>query len=277
MLEIDSKYTIWADQDFLLNCLEGLTQSQVDDLALANWQVAGESLYIGKIPKEYLSFDSDHEIVGLADNYFHQKKYKIDIATFPAIDAGHDQDLELFAKFLWLFSEYRTRGFVNPIGVHLNPRTHNLVIHPGGCRNKVLKMFHKGPIYSVFFNTKGYHAPWMDIALRKISIKDFKAKHPSSLGLVADHGSLIPHFLVQVDIIPKGIETWHNKIRKTLKQLRIKTNGDTRWLNDFVADSNHNVEITYKTNPPKESEFKGLVHMLSDLNYEDDYWSIRWI
>lgn len=273
MHEIDEKYQVSPDRDFLLETIQGLSESDTDFVAQESWKTFDEGLYLGHMPKELLSFDSDYEIVSLADNYFFNEKYNCNINDLPAIDQQYDHDMELFAKFMWLFNEHRTTGFVNPIGVHLNPRTQQFVIHPGGCRNKVLKYFHNGPIYCVFFNTKGYRADWMQ-NLRPISIKDFKNRHPSTLGLVPDHGSLIPHFLVQVDIIPNGIETWHKKIQARLNELRVTSNAGTRWLDPWLVNNKPNVTITYKQDTPKESEFKGLVHMISGFNFEDEHWSI---
>lgn len=276
MLEIDEKYLLDGDRDFLLETVQGINQSQTFDIAQSTWKEFGENLYIGSIPKEYLTFDSDNEIQRLADDYFFKKKYDCNIDDLPAIDRQYDHDMELFAKFLWLFNEHRTTGFVNPIGVHLNPRSKQFVIHPGGCRNKVLKYFHQGPIYSLFFNTKGYQDRWMETHLKPISIKDFIKKHPGTLGLVPDHGSLIPHFLVQVDIIPNGIRTWHMNIQKRLSDLRIKSNGETRWLDPWRTDNNPNVTINFTDLPPNISEFKGLIHLLSGLDYKDQYWSLTW-
>lgn len=273
--KIDSKYRVDPQVEYLTETVEGIETHLIDRLAEQTWNNFDEGLYIGKVPKQLLTFNDDSEITGLADNYFHKKKYKENINDLPAIDLQYDNDMELFCKFVWLYNEHRTKGFVNPIGVHLNPRTEQFVIHPGGCRNKVLKYFHEGPIYAVLFNTKGYQASWMK-ALNRVTIDQVRDKHPCIIGWVADHGTLIPHFLIQVETIAGGIETWHKKIQKRLKRLRISTDMDMRWTNDWKHTSDTNVTIVqYKQEVPKVNEFKGLVAMLSGVDYEDIYWRIE--
>lgn len=274
MLKIPSQYTVDPEREYLTETLQGIEDHLVCRMAEQTWKEFNEGLYIGKVPKGLLTFNCDSEITGLADLYFFKEKYKQNIYDLPAIDQQYDHDMELFCKFLWLFNEHRTKGFNNPIGVHLNPRSKQFVIHPGGCRNKVLKLFHKGPIYAIFFNTKGYQADWMNM-LKPISIDDFREKHPCIIGWVPDHGTLIPHFLVQVEIIKHGIEKWHLKIQKRLENLRIATDMDMRWTNPWINNKKPNVIIKQKAEVPEVNEFKGLVHLISELDYEDEYWSIK--
>lgn len=50
---------------------------------------------------------------------------------------------------------------------------------------------------------------------------------------------------------------------------------DMRWTNPWVHKKQPNVIIEQKAEVPKVNEFKGLVHMISELDYEDEYWSIK--
>jgi len=264
-------YTIDPCTPFLLDPIK-VGGSEAIEIANKTWR-DGEKLYLGKVPKELLSFDNDGEIISQTDAYFHKKKYASNIDDLPEVDRGLDPDMELFAKFVWLFNEHRNKGFYNPIGVHYNPRAQTHVIHPGGCRNKVLKLFHEGPIYSIYFTTNNYFEPWLT-DLTPVTIEQFNNQHPGTLVLVPDHGALIPHFLVDTNIIPDGIITWHKKIQSRLESLSIKTNVRLRWLEPWVR-KNANVEIECTDQAEDIDHVKALVHILSGLEYTSDTITVR--
>ena len=195
-----------------------------------------ESLYIGKINRSLLEFTSDEEIYNIIRTYFIEEKYNKRMSACE-MDKGKDRALEDFPKLCWLTNDYNQTGFRNPLCVHYNPRTGKNVIHPGGSRNIIIKLFGTRPITCLYFNTGGVDFPWL---------KQFKIVNPAmfhakttSWYLVADHGSLIPHVHFDTTTIPDNVARYHDLISDKLKTFSFSTNVGIPFLEKWeTTDSN---------------------------------------
>lgn len=195
-----------------------------------------EGLYLGKIPKEELKFVNDSKIFSMVHDYFYYKKYEKNLDAADA-DKNYDRVQEDFPKLCWLTDDFtKTHSFRDPIVVHYNPRTCENVIHPGGTRNIIIKLFHAGPVKCLYFNTSGVQFEWMDNNLKLINTDRFKTEYNMSFHVVADHGSLIPHILFNSTSIPDMIAHYHLMIQSTLKTFQFSSNIKIDFLAEWQVD-----------------------------------------
>jgi hypothetical protein len=132
---------------------------------------------------------------------------KPEITTAP--DYPPDMSTELLCKALWLVTEYLDSGctFSNAMCAHYNPRLRDNIIHPGGLRKKLLKMYNQDDddIKMFYFNTGGFYHDRTMCDLERYDFRDLKADvfkgYRANGSLVADHGTLIPHIYVGSDVI----------------------------------------------------------------------------
>lgn len=192
-----------------------LEPEQAIELCVRHWH-DGEGLYQGFVEKRHISFDNSFAIIDNIESYFSNKKYEIDIDSLN----DEDNELESFAKLVWLTSEYLSVGFREPLGIHYNPRLDINAIHSGGIRNQVLRLFHEGKVECLYFNTGGVQFQWME-CMTPVDILDYASKIDVDVAVVADHGSLIPHIRTRNITERESVAETHKKIQEVL-------NGDFR-------------------------------------------------
>lgn len=160
------------------------------------WQ-PGESMWQGKLSKHLFRFSCDREIITDVKNFFRLRAHKMDIPADYEWNNSSIPDAnryENFVKMVWLTYEYHQNGFRHSLGSHWNPRVNAISIHPGGCRNKIVKLFlpDDGLVDVHFFNTGGFFSEWMK-DLKKIEDHAYFTKIGWVSGVSPDHGTLIPH------------------------------------------------------------------------------------
>lgn len=230
-----------------------------------------EHMWIGSIDKKYFTFDGEQESFEDVSKFFTLRHWETMIPDGYEWDAEGDMSLENLVKMVWLTYEYFVNGFRNPIGSHWNPRYQSIFIHPGGCRNKILYFFHKGPIETVFFNTGGFYVDWMK-NLRPIEYHELKREgwHGS---VSPDLSALIPQVMKDVQSIPGEKAIWFDKIKQTLSDMRLNTNCEIEgyFLDDWrTDDDNHTVSIQFKNNvnPSMKDVIRSVLLALSGLDYK---------
>jgi hypothetical protein len=256
------------DELFLCQTLP-ITPNQALDLVSYCWH-PGENLYQGYIPKEKLTFSGCREVYNDLQNYINNSKWNVDVSTVPKWDADFDNELENWVKFVWLTAEYLTKGFRNPVGAHYNPRLDKNVIHPGGCRQHVLDLFHKGSISAIYFNTGGVKPIWLH-KLEKVSITSL-LDQGWDFNLVADHSSLIPHLLKDLESIVIGKKQTHIKIQENLSDLSFISNEKVDILAKWQIKDKR--KARFRLNMIGSNHTKNVVKaaacMLNDYNFSDD-------
>ena len=195
--------------------LHEFTHDSMDLIKYWRW---GEALWIGDIPYSVLSFDPSEEIDSDIHLYFAGEYYNFELDQQPikTIQTGEFSEAENFTKMCWLTEEYlnNNKTFRNPLGSHYNPRIDKHVIHPGGCRNKIVKMFADptSAVYSWYFNTRGIKPKWLKL-LKKVDIEDLLFTQEFRMAMVPDHGSMIPHVSKEVEEIAGHLVDTYPKLK----------------------------------------------------------------
>ena len=150
----------------------------------------GETCWVGKMKLDDLHLAEDDIIASDLTEYF-----RCFDSPIPNPEEHTDVFLSLLVKIIWLAYEYNNEGkFAYPLMTFWNPRTQRNEIHPGGGRNKVIKMFSSVPTVDVvYFNTGGF---WHD---SMSMLKPVTCEQVESLGyqghVIADHGTFIPQYV----------------------------------------------------------------------------------
>lgn len=231
----------------------------------------GENVYFGPVPKSALKFDRDQDITSIMSKFFVKKLYKR--KEYNVRDTSHENvEFKDFLKLCWLTQQYFTVGFKSYFGAHYNPRTQQNVIHPGGGRNIVYKLFDNNDYITMFyFNTLEQQWPWLSdmypLSFDKLTEMGYGVQ------FVADHSSLIPHiFWVKDETIPttsEGVGKYQIWFKKRLSQLKIYSNCELpEYLSCFVVKHvNESNQIIEFKNYSEISLFKALLIAINRIDY----------
>jgi len=255
------------DNLFLLETLP-FSNEFVLDVIPRYWHLR-ETLHQGNIPKRELTFTESHEVFNDLENYILKEQWKVDVLEVPEWDVGFNNDLENWLKFVWLTKEYLSKGFINPVCVHYNPRIRKNVIHPGGCRQQVLNLFHNNSIHAIYFNTGGVRPKWLK-KMKKVSVESLIAQG-WGINLVADHGSLIPHLLKDLDSIVVGKKQTQIMIQKNLSNFKFTCNRKIDILSPWQTKDRR--KARFKCNIIRgnfeENIVKAAACMFNNIEYSD--------
>lgn len=243
------------------------------------WPSNNENVWHGHIPKNALAFSEFALTERTTKNYFNKKKFQQHPNCIKQYDRNLDPDCELFAKLVWLTHDYfKFGGFEDPLGVHYNPRISANVIHPGGSRNQILKLFGPEKIEAIYFNTGGYNPLWL-CTMQKCNIEELCRKHNWFSGAVADHGSLIPHFARNIQLIQPGIKKFQGNMYCLLSpgELKIRSNITLAYLERWAVcneDQEYNTEIHWTAPPTPEDHVKSTMLVCARVNYTDKNFTV---
>jgi hypothetical protein len=219
-----------------------------------------EDLYLADIPKEDFLYTSDDTIISSILGYLTVGcKYRED-QVIRNSTTDWQRDFESYLKFVWLTESYLNNEIKFPVGGHWNPRIERNVFHPGGARNVILKLFHQGPIRTVYFNTNGVKFNWLQTPVTVDELEQIYS-HKVQFILTADHGSLIPHVHFDSQSIDKTIPDYHFHIVKMLKNnIYINYSLDDRFKNlPFTGREDSPIRILFKEPPSLEDQFRALI------------------
>lgn len=258
---MNKKLLILPDTRFLCETIN-LDSSTRDSITLSKYWRPKERLWRGSIPYSQLLFDPDEEIINDISIFFEKKlwNFRLDQVPIYNVQTGQYSEIENFIKMCWLTEEFfKGNGkFRNPLGSHYNPRIDEHVIHPGGCRNKIVKLFadkDKG-IECWYFNTREIEPDWLK-NLEPVNIEDI-LNQGFVAGLVPDHGSLIPHVAIEVELIAGHlVEYYKEKIYKlNIEPRQFSSNRIIESLN-YWKDSKKGIKINF--------EFKSGASILDEM------------
>lgn len=229
---------------------------------LKEQKLPNENVYLVNIPHE----DIDSYVIRATENHVNN------FFTNNSYENNFQYNKHFgFSKGCWLTSEFVKDGkFRSYIGGHFNPRTKTVIVHPGAQRYRILRLFGENePI--LFWNTNEVKYSWMKDSQIIPLDKDHEIFKKYEFGLVADHGSLIPHFILKKDgPMDDSTIKYFNYVQNICKSIKIKTNIEYNVLKKFVYNNgNHNSEIIFK-NDDKSSLYKGLFLLFSGSSYEDE-------
>lgn len=233
-----------------------------------------ENLYVGKIPDEALKLEHNDKFYRKVVTEFFTTTISEEVTSFtPSY---------LFAKWYDLTTIwFRDRGFKGLLGAHWNPRIKKVIVHPGGQRIKIVKMF---PIYNydfVFFNTNGYKPHWIT-KMKHIDIRRLEVDMNMSIGgITLDHGAAIPH------PIWKGAYNIENEAEKARLDLENKVKdiklyfkhnslvNSIDFLNDIRTDTIDNADFIISINKGYEDRFwynltRILLVCFTDVEFKDN-------
>lgn len=247
---------------------------EVKNLSTRMWKFNNEQLFIGNIPINEIDTNDREAVNSYLKDYFDNNKFLFPIETIN-VNSGEELFVELVCKATFLCKEYlRDGNFRDPLCTHYNPILHTNVIHPGGTRQIILDLFHEADIYSFYFNTKN-HSPSFLSKLRQInSLDEIKTYH---IGLVPDHGTLIPHILnhdTGVEKLPSNMIETHNFIKERFsnRKFKIYTNLPIDHFQKWRAKRKKHatVSVNFKDNKiDLKDKLKATYLVLSAQNYED--------
>lgn len=231
-----------------------------------------EDLYLVDIPKNSLLYLTDEPIIDSILRYLTSGIYFFvgDLVKRNSTP-NWQTDFESYLKYVWLAESYFNNSMKFPIGSHWNPRLGTNVIHPGGARNVIYRLFHSGPVRTVYFNTSGKMFPWLQKS-NKTSLEQLEDiyKIKPIFVLTADHGTLIPHIHFNPESIDVNILIYNTRIKNILKNKIYISHPLHQKLNKlemyFTNDINSDVKITFKNLPSIEDQIKALI--LFPINFK---------
>ena len=207
---------------------------------------SSENLYRGEIGKDHLLLKPSssllYEIIPFLINF---EEY------FRVIDI-HERSRRILPKICWLADSFFKNGLAQPICVHYNPRIQQNVIHPGGIRNHLIKLFHDLPTVDCFyFNTGGVKFDFMK-ELQVVSSEELlSCKETMYIHLVADHCSIIPHINLDPWSVNLNVEKWTEFIYRRLSNpnFKIYSNKTITHMEPWTTvNDEHAIEITISEN-----------------------------
>lgn len=283
----------------------------------------GESLWYGTMKVEDLEMHTEeftniyHELIGFFNhdrtitwdhennryqNHMPENWRPIwgtpEITTAP--DYPPDMCTELLCKAMWLVTEYldNNKMFDNPMCAHYNPPRSDNIIHPGGFRRKLLKMYnnHGDDVEMFYFNTLGFYHEESMKDLVRYDYPDLKAEvfkgYQANGSLVAEHGTMIPHIYVGSEVIFNRQHEFLDMIQERIKMDNFTISFDQNWAYTNYKDdlpfimpptefgnAYCNVEIKSPNHPwAKVSQkyyqdmiiMQSVIHLLLNRPYEDD-------
>lgn len=225
----------WPAPNFITECAD------------KHWR-DGENLWYGTMPHssiEQTLFDSTlGRIAGFFRGDFHRTLKPGYRAKWGTTDLPH-VGIENVAKLTWLCEEFLDNDmkFDNPLCTHYDPRHNDNIIHPGGMRKVLLKLY-CGPDYAVdtyYFNTGGFYDPDTMSNLEIISESEATRLHfthdsddPNYISairgcLVADHGTMIPHLMVGSTTILNRQDEFLDRVLTNIQQPDFKMFVNIEW------------------------------------------------
>lgn len=251
-------------------------------LVKSHWPIANENLWIGDIDVELLCLQGADCFHPHLVNFIEQDGYKSDIETI-VVNQGIDETLhiELVGKICYLLNSYlKSNSFRDPLCSHYNPRWDKNVVHPGGTRQVILDLFHRGPVKTYYFNTGGIEFEFLK-KMKKLDIDEFFIDHKKYYtGIVPDHGTLIPHILspTGVNTLSQTIIDSHNyyKIKLSNSNYKIFSNFDLKYLSKWRTSKRDRAStvVLFNQEPSLKDHVKASLLILSGNNYVDERLSV---
>lgn len=252
-----------ADIDYITH-IKDFGDIDVNVNYLNSLRTPSENLYLIHLEDESLIKNDLKEYFHFLNHFLHTENYE-----------KFNNNIFGFTKNLWLIRDFiKNKKFDNPCCAHWNPRIKKIVIHPGGQRIKVLKLFNKVHEHKFFFwNTNGVWFDWMDSdgVIEIDSFPDIFKDY--NFGFILDHGSVIPQvvFNDRYNHMDWVEEYYYSDVLPMIKSLKIYYEFDCKFLkkhktNNFEKATTH-IEIK---NDTEISLYKCSFIPFLGIDYEDE-------
>lgn len=221
-----------------------------------------ENLFLTKIPKEKFLFSSDDTIIESITGYYTVGRYFDESQTTREPTYRWQHDFEMYLKLVWLTEMYLSNNMKYPMGAHWNPRSNFVIVHPGGSRNVIYRLFHSGSIEVIFFNTNGVNFDWTTKDAI-VTVEDLEKKYNQQIEFVvtSDHGTLIPHLHFDPRSIDQNIVNYHKSINELLNnEIYVNYSFDEKFSKIPVSNNSEaKIRIYFKTSPTLEDQFRAII------------------
>ena len=159
-------------------------------------------------------------------------------------DYPPNMSTEILCKAMWLITEYldADKKYDNPMCAHYNPKLRDNIIHPGGFRKKLLKMYNDpdDDIKVFYFNTLGFYQQKSMKKLTRYDWRDLKADafngNRAHGSLVAEHGTLIPHIYLGSNVIFNRQHDFLDIIQERISRPDFKISFNEPWVYQNYSD-----------------------------------------
>lgn len=244
-----------------------------------HWPIYNEHLWFGEISVDHLSFEGVDRFYKILVNFFKNKEYEFDIETLDVDRSA--SDVEQVCKAVYLTDAYlKSNSFDDPICSHYNPRWGKHIVHPGGTRQVILDLFHLGKVKTFYFNTGGFDFDFLK-HMQKVDVEQVFCDPEQGIGLVPDHGTLIPHILrvAGVRALPENMIKFHNQYKTKLTNPKFKVYSDVLFEDIAMPyitfkPNRASVILNIKQQPTdlfewKKIKLKAILLILRGVDYED--------
>ena len=202
----ESKTWVTFDEKKLINFNKKNDLETFD--ALMENKKENENFWLCEIPlSQSLLFDLNP--VAYFNNYFLINHPKISLENSLKWKQKDKTDwtehFEIFAKAYWLSHEYfDNNGFTNPLCAHVNPFHGFVVYHPGGMRQRVMRLFNAPERIKTFYWSRNKdEEPSNGIKIKNSKqLQNLLPKQHIQIFIFKDHNSTIPHVILNKDKIP---------------------------------------------------------------------------
>ena len=267
------------DPSYYVRPIPELSLHEAVKLVKRHWPIWNEHLWIGDIDVRLLAFEGVDRFYNMLNNFFNNKDYEFDIETIDVNSSA--SDVEQVCKAVYLVDAYlQSNSFDDPMCAHYNPRTGKNTVHPGGTRQVILDLFNSGKVKSYYFNTGGFEFKFLK-HMQKVDIDQLFFDQTQHVGLVPDHGTLIPHVLnaTGVQALPASMINVHNQYKAALADPKFKVYSNILFEDIVVPWTTfkpNEASVTLKINRRpddlfewKKIKLKAILLILRGVDYKD--------
>lgn len=267
------------DLSYYVHPIPELSLHEAVKLVKSHWPIWNEHLWLGEMDTRLLTFEGVERFYSVLSNFFNNRDYEFDIETMDVDRSA--SDVEQACKAVYLTDAYlKSNSFDDPICAHYNPRRGKHIIHPGGTRQVILDLFHSGKVKTFYFNTGGFDFDFLK-HMQKVDVEQLFFDQTQHVGLVPDHGTLIPHILrvAGVRALPENMIKFHNQYKAKLTNPKFKVYSNILFEDIAMPwatfkPKRASVFLNIKRRPKDDFEWtkiklKAILLILRGVDYED--------
>lgn len=235
-----------------------------------NCLLPSESLFEGYLDISLI--ESRFSSYSMLKNVFKNKEYELLDNVDDSKLSTKFKDLYFLGKICYLSKKYIVESkFNHPITVYFNPRIEKNIAHPGIGRLEVHKLLGANAVKCLYFNTGGVDMESIGIRnFKKITLRQLvEDASPFLLGYSLDHGALIPQIHFVDDERDQRYSTVKN-LASQIKKLRIKTNIQIDFLEEFVDNANYTAELIFSKSFTELDIARSIIFSLIEHNYQSE-------
>jgi hypothetical protein len=235
-----------------------------------NCLLSSESLFEGYLDISLI--ESRFSSYNMVKHVFKTKEYELLNDINDSKLSTKFKDLYFLGKICYLAKKYIAESkFNHPITVYFNPRIEKNIAHPGIGRLEVHKLLGANAVKCLYFNTGGVDMESIGIRnFKKITLRQLVEEAPPFLLVYSlDHGSLIP----QIHFVDDEKDQRYSTVKdltSQIKNLKIKTNLEIDFLEEFVDDANYTAELIFSKSFTELDIARSIIFSLIGHDYQSE-------